>query len=166
MYCYGGVLCHILIVAKAHCWAMPLVSFLLWNALGFYNVFDNYESNCTCAWCSYAQLLAGYFSLFISCPLFFAFLSFSASVSLSSCFIIAVLMRKCWGQRCCTSFTFSITILNRCLFALWCQIGEGGWFVIFRLFKSIFFSVEFHCISSIYYKILPYFVYYFCIQIR
>ena len=45
--------------------------------------------------------------------------------------------------------------------------GEGGWLVIFRLFKSILFLlIEFHCSFSISYKILPDYVYYFCISIR
>ena len=49
--------------------------------------------------------------------------------------------------------------------------GEGGWFVIFRIFKSILFlSIEFHCTFSIsfikYYHIMfIIIVYYYCIII-
>ena len=38
---------------------------------------------------------------------------------------------------------------------------EGGCFFIIRLFKPTLF-----CIFSIYYKILPYYIYYYCIFIR
>ena len=45
--------------------------------------------------------------------------------------------------------------------------GEGGWFVIFRLFKSIlFWSIEFHSTFSISYQILPYYVNYYSILMR
>ena len=45
--------------------------------------------------------------------------------------------------------------------------GESGWFVIFRLFKSVLFFVNWiSCTFSISYKMLRYYVYYYCILIR
>ena len=50
---------------------------------------------------------------------------------------------------------------------LW--INGGGWMICHFLIgqsKFCFLSIEFHCTFSISYKILPYYVYYYCIVIR
>ena len=47
------------------------------------------------------------------------------------------------------------------------KTGEGGWFVIFRLFMFILFFVNWISLNFFQsYKILQYYVYYYCILIR
>ena len=59
-------------------------------------------------------------------------------------------------------FYFLSALLNS--FSLWGRVDDLSF--LHCLSSLCFLLFEFHCTFSIYYKILPYYVYYYCILIR